>query len=117
MLLANKADVNQVDPREWRGVMPLHLAAEVGSAEAVELLIAAGAGAELDALTTTFYGEGDSALQIAAYFGNWGVAELLLKRNANPNLPSLFPALPSSGRRQCSNGEEFAAARCRPQHL
>ena len=56
VLLANKADVNQVDPRDRQGVMPLHVAAEVGSAEAVELLIAAGA--ELDALTTTSHGEG-----------------------------------------------------------
>jgi ankyrin repeat protein len=67
--LASKGEVKQAD---YKGVAPIHLAAYMGSAEAVKILLKAG----VDPKASTFGGW--TALHYAAFAGQSAVAELLL---------------------------------------
>lgn len=77
-LLAQRADPNQVDRDRWR---PLHLAAEAGRPDLVQLLLQHQA----DPNPVSDAGR-QTPLYIAAVFGHTEVVKRLLAANANPNL-------------------------------
>jgi ankyrin repeat protein len=75
-LLANKADVNA---KTNEGKTPLHFAAQYGHPDMVELLLANKADIE----AKTIYGNGETALQVAAMNGKKEVVRTLVSHKAN----------------------------------
>src|SRR5215468_3489548 len=80
LLAANRALANAVSETDARGTCPLHVAAELGQADAARVLLRHGADISLlDA-------ENDAiALCWAAFFGRPGVVAVLLEAGSEPS--------------------------------
>ena len=78
-LLEAKADTNSLDPFGKRIPTPLHVASEKGHFQIVQKLL--DAQAEVDVLDHNYH----TPLQVATYYNQSTVVEVLLEANANPN--------------------------------